>query len=178
MATSITPLQLQSTSDVLWTNTTPSSIRYCRPVQLEYVKESAEFNVKIKEDFQQQINELKSGTFHLSTGQTVTIKYDFHLTQNDGKVVSNITKTSSYQVCLGNVARKAFANSGLLAEVLNIGKTLIDKLHINPITISYLQEINTDNLKKFCTDTYKLYVSLYPWYYMPSTLHRILIHGA
>ena len=27
-------------------------------------------------------------------------------------------------------------------------------------------------------ETAELYVSLYPWYYMPPTVHKVLIHGA
>ena len=31
--------------------------------------------------------------------------------------------------------------------------------------------------KKYCIDTGKLYLSLYSWYYMPPTVHKVLIHG-
>ena len=36
-----------------------------------------------------------------------------------------------------------------------------------------------DNLKfaRYCKQTLKLYVSLYPWFYMPITMQKLLVHG-
>lgn len=39
-------------------------------------------------------------------------------------------------------------------------------------------EINISAFKNYTMDTAKLYVKLYPWYYMPSSVHKVLIHGA
>ncbi|XP_060859339.1 uncharacterized protein LOC132936600 [Metopolophium dirhodum] len=44
--------------------------------------------------------------------------------------------------------------------------------------ISSHHEINSKTFKLYTLETAKLYVSLYPWYYMPSSVHKILIHGA
>ena len=30
----------------------------------------------------------------------------------------------------------------------------------------------------YCMQTVEIYVALYPWFYMPSSVHKILIHGA
>ena len=30
---------------------------------------------------------------------------------------------------------------------------------------------------RYCAETAELYLSLYPWYYMPVTVHKVLIHG-
>lgn len=40
------------------------------------------------------------------------------------------------------------------------------------------QNINIDAFDNYCTETVRLYVSLYPWFYMPSCVHKILLHGA
>lgn len=43
--------------------------------------------------------------------------------------------------------------------------------------VSSFCEINTIEFGKYCEETAKLYVELYPWYYMPPTVHKLLIHG-
>ena len=35
-----------------------------------------------------------------------------------------------------------------------------------------------EKFREYCLETARLYVELYPWYYMPSSMHKILIHGA
>jgi len=32
--------------------------------------------------------------------------------------------------------------------------------------------------EQFCTETAEYYVQCYPWYYMPHTVHKILVHGS
>ena len=40
-------------------------------------------------------------------------------------------------------------------------------------------EIDTESFKNYCLDTAKYYITLYPWYYMPASVHKILIqYGA
>ncbi|KAF0751334.1 Uncharacterized protein FWK35_00022448 [Aphis craccivora] len=39
-------------------------------------------------------------------------------------------------------------------------------------------EINTEAFKNYCLYTAKYYITLYPWFYMPASVHKILIHGA
>lgn len=39
-------------------------------------------------------------------------------------------------------------------------------------------EINIDQFDAYCLVTANKYVSLYNWYYMPTTVHKILIHGS
>jgi len=38
-------------------------------------------------------------------------------------------------------------------------------------------EININAFQQYTMNTAKLYVKLYPWYYMPASVHTILIHG-
>ena len=37
--------------------------------------------------------------------------------------------------------------------------------------------MNLDKFEKYCFDTAKHYMSKYPWYPMPATVHKVLIHG-
>ena len=39
-------------------------------------------------------------------------------------------------------------------------------------------EINNEAFNQYCTETAELYIELYGWYYMPPTVHKLLIHGA
>lgn len=39
-------------------------------------------------------------------------------------------------------------------------------------------EINNEAFHQYCTETAELYIELYGWYYMPTTLHKLLIQGA
>lgn len=54
---------------------------------------------------------------------------------------------------------------------------LIKRLRIILIAISCGHPIDADKFKSFSHETAKLYVKLYPWYHMPTTLHKMLAHG-
>ncbi|KAL0861509.1 hypothetical protein ABMA27_009031 [Loxostege sticticalis] len=57
----------------------------------------------------------------------------------------------------GNTARRFF----LILQVLSSGKA-----------------INIDGFRGYCKETAELFVHHYPWYNMPSSVHKMLIHGA
>lgn len=44
-------------------------------------------------------------------------------------------------------------------------------------TISSGYEVNLENFKKYCLETAEKLISLYPWYYLPASIHKVLIHG-
>lgn len=43
--------------------------------------------------------------------------------------------------------------------------------------ISCGQEVDPEKFKNYGLETAKIYVQKYPWYFMPPSLHVILIHG-
>ena len=45
-------------------------------------------------------------------------------------------------------------------------------------TINSSHEINIDKFENYCVETTQKFVSLYGWYYMPTSVHKILLHGA
>ncbi|KAK4887814.1 hypothetical protein RN001_004085 [Aquatica leii] len=55
---------------------------------------------------------------------------------------------------------------------------IIKKFHVILQVTSCGFEINVDKFEKYALDTARRYVLLYPWYYMPTTVHKLLIHGA
>lgn len=38
-------------------------------------------------------------------------------------------------------------------------------------------KVNTEAFETYCWQTAKIFVDKYPWFYMPSSIHKILIHG-
>ncbi|XP_022828240.1 uncharacterized protein LOC111357680 isoform X1 [Spodoptera litura] len=77
----------------------------------------------------------------------------------------------------GNTARRFFSNAALSAEITGLDVDLIKKLGILLTTLSSGYDIDLNKLAKYCSDIKTLYLSLYSWYYMPVTLHKILVHS-
>ncbi|XP_050539131.1 uncharacterized protein LOC126904272 [Daktulosphaira vitifoliae] len=77
-----------------------------------------------------------------------------------------------------NTARKFFKNAELSSSCTVIDINLIKCCGtILPVIASgYI--INIKAFEEYCFLTAKLFVSLYPWYYMPASVHTILLHDA
>ena len=79
----------------------------------------------------------------------------------------------------GNTARRAFRNYKKFAEITEIDETLIWRIHsILCLVNSTHHKIDVEKFKKYCDETYDLYVSLYSWFYMPVSMHKLLIHSS
>ena len=76
----------------------------------------------------------------------------------------------------GNMVR-FFQLAETSSEILGIKIELLKNLHIILCTLSSGLDINVTAFRSFCINTAKIYVEEYNWYYMPQSLHRILIHG-
>lgn len=77
----------------------------------------------------------------------------------------------------GNTARRAFSNPQVFSEITGVDVRLILKLAVILEVLSCGYAIDVQAFKKFCSETWNLYVELYPWYWMPPSLHIILVHG-
>lgn len=77
----------------------------------------------------------------------------------------------------GNTARRFFSNPALSAEITGIDQDLIHRFGVILQTINSGYEINIENFEQYCLKTAENYVSLYEWYYMPPSVHKLLIHG-
>lgn len=78
----------------------------------------------------------------------------------------------------GNSARRFFANSKVSAQILGVDENVINRFHIILQVLASGYDVNIDEFKKYCLDTAELFVEKYPWYPMPTTVHKILIHSA
>lgn len=78
----------------------------------------------------------------------------------------------------GNIVRRFFANEELSARITGVNLNLIKSFHVILQVIACGRRINVEKFHEFCKPTAELYVDLYPWYYMPVTVHKVLIHGS
>lgn len=78
----------------------------------------------------------------------------------------------------GNTARVLFQHAEEVAEITGVNYQLISRLHTILKVMSSGHKINATKFQTFCSKTAAVFVMNYPWYYMPTTLHKILIHGS
>jgi hypothetical protein len=77
----------------------------------------------------------------------------------------------------GDTARRFFRNLEISANITGIDKWLIKNCSVILEAISSGFQLNVQVFKNYALETAQLYVQLYPWYYMPASMHKILIHG-
>lgn len=90
--TSFVPLVLTGDDGEVWKNPRPSSTRFCRPIRLQFVKESKRVIKEEEKYIQNEINNLQ----HFKR-EGLEIKYSLVLTMIDGKVLCALTDTSTVQ---------------------------------------------------------------------------------
>lgn len=81
--TSMVPICLMNelTNEIIWQNPMCSSVRYCRPIRLQYIKETNEVSQYEEKYMCEQISNLSA--FKAEFG---TVKFNMELTMIDGKV--------------------------------------------------------------------------------------------
>lgn len=98
--TTLIPLRLSTSNNViLWNNTVSQSVRFCRPVQMEYVQESKDIVLWQKNNIEDQIKMLQVIQVKVNGVCTIDIHVSLFLTLIDGKVLNYITDTKSMQTC-------------------------------------------------------------------------------
>lgn len=78
----------------------------------------------------------------------------------------------------GNTARRFFDNPSITANITGLNENLIRKFAIILQALAAGHEIDPIKFSEFAADTAADYVKLYDWYYMPASVHKILVHGA
>ncbi|CAG7663603.1 unnamed protein product, partial [Allacma fusca] len=78
----------------------------------------------------------------------------------------------------GNTARRAFSNYKLLSSILTIDEKLIVDLRTILIAFGSQLPIDHDKFQEHCHQLIYHYMSLYSWFKLPASVHKILIHGA
>lgn len=76
-----------------------------------------------------------------------------------------------------NTARRFFRDPQLTSMITNIDQILIKRFSIILQTMACGKKIDSYKFDAYALETAKIYVDLYPWYYMPSSVHKILVHG-
>lgn len=77
----------------------------------------------------------------------------------------------------GNTARRFFRETDVSARILGVDAILMRRFHVILQVLSSGFNVNLQSFKVYCLETAKMFVSLYPWYPMPTTVHKVLIHG-
>lgn len=77
----------------------------------------------------------------------------------------------------GNTARRFFSNPEKTAEITGLNLELVKRFANILAAINCGQLIDADKFHNYAVDTAQLFVQEYPWYYLPSHTHKILLHG-
>lgn len=78
----------------------------------------------------------------------------------------------------GNTARKFFANPSLVSSITGVNEDLIKRFAVILTAINSNYQVNVRKFRVYARETAELYINLYPWYCMPVSVHKMLIHGA
>ena len=77
----------------------------------------------------------------------------------------------------GNTARCFFKHAEKSAQT-GIDVNLINRFNNILSVMASGRNINIKKFQNYGMETAKLFLALYPWFYMPTSVHKILIHGA
>jgi len=69
-------------------------------------------------------------------------------------------------------------NYKISAEITGVSEDLIYHFYVILQCLSSGENINIDKFEVYCWETAELYTNLYSWYYMPPSVHKILIYGS
>lgn len=78
----------------------------------------------------------------------------------------------------GNTARRFFGDPDLTSQITGVNHELITRFGVILQTLACGIKIDTPKFKVYATETAKLFIRSYPWFYMPASVHKILFHGA
>lgn len=77
----------------------------------------------------------------------------------------------------GNTARRFFSDPDLASKITKVNAELIKRFGLILRMVASNTKIPIKCFEKFAFETVKLYVKLYPWFFMPPTVHKVLLHG-
>lgn len=98
--------------------------------------------------------------------------------RNEMCLLVDIPKSGSGNTNSGNTARRFFQQPKLAALLTGVSEELISRFSVILRTMASGYKVNTHAFKIYSFETAELFVEKYPWFYMPSSVHKILIHGA
>lgn len=91
-------------------------------------------------------------------------------------ILVDIVKEGYGNTNVGNTARKFFENPEKTAKIIGLDASLIRRFAIILQTIASDEQIEPKKFDTFAKETASLFVELYGWYFMPVSIHKILLH--
>lgn len=134
---------------IVWQNSTPSSPRFCRPIRIRFVKETAEIIREEIDYIQKQIDSLEP--LNTEQNREIIVKHTMAFTMVDGKVCNAATNTKSTIKCyicgatsknFNNLSKKNEVNEESLGFGLFILHARI-RLFESLLHLSYKLEVQT-----------------------------------
>lgn len=89
----------------------------------------------------------------------------------------DVVKQGTGNTNTGNTARRFFAEPQVVAKISQLGERLVTRFTIILQVLASSLEIDTVKFHKYVLETAQLYIDLYSWYFMPPTIHKVLMHG-
>lgn len=96
---------------------------------------------------------------------------------NELNLLVDIVKQGSGTTNDGNTARRFFEFPDKIAAITGLNENLIRRFAVILQAITFGEIIDVPKFKEYAKITAEKYVELYNWYYMSSTVHKLLIHG-
>lgn len=78
----------------------------------------------------------------------------------------------------GNVAQKFFQNAEKVANKTGVNQILIQRCGTVLQLMACGRNVDSEAFGLNCEPTARLCVKLYPWYYLPVSVHKVLVHGS
>lgn len=97
--------------------------------------------------------------------------------KDDLNLLIDIVKQGSGTTNDGNTARRFFEFPEKTAAITGLDEDLIRRFAVILQAITSGEIIDVPKFKEYTKITAEKYVELYDWYYMSSTVHKLLIHG-
>lgn len=73
---------------------------------------------------------------------------------------------------------RLFIDPEFAAKTTGLDLTLIRRFGVILVALCCSEKVDACKFRVYAYETAELYVSLYSWYYMPSSVPKVLIHGA
>lgn len=113
--TTFVPLRITHGNHIIWTNPCPQSYCTCRPIHIQYRKETSDLINSEKSYIESQIQDLNISFAYTSKNHLITASSNLTLCMIDGKVFKTITNTKSSLTCpICKVTAKHFNNLELV----------------------------------------------------------------
>lgn len=75
----------------------------------------------------------------------------------------------------GNTSRRFFRDTKFASETTGIDETLMKRFKVILVTLSCGKYVDSVKFAKYATETAELYNKLYKWYYMPVSVHKVIL---